>query len=206
MGSVAFARFAGWSAIVAGVGGLGYSAAFVTYLRNGSTGAAETASLLLLLGGLLTIVVMLGAYERVRETDASFASVALVFGVISGAGTAIHGAFDLANFINPPAASTTGLPNAVDPRGLMTFAFAGIALLIVAWVIIRTAALPRGLGWLGFAGTVLLAIVYFGRLIILNPKSPGVLIAAVLSGFLVNPVWFVWLGLSLRRRAGVGER
>ena len=88
----------------------------------------------------------------------------------------------------------------------MTFAFAGVALLIVAWVIIRTAALPRGLGWLGFAGTVLLAIVYFGRLIILNPKSPGVLIAAVLSGFLVNPAWFVCLGLSLRRRAGVGER
>ena len=35
-------------------------------------------------------------------------------------------------------------------------------------------------------------------LVILNPKSPGLLTAAVLVGFVVNPVWFVWLGLELR--------
>ncbi len=199
MGPAAFERFAGWSAIVAGVGGLGYSAAFVTYLRNGSTGAAETASLLLLLGGLLTIVVMLGAYERVRGTDASFASLALVFGVVSGAGTAIHGAFDLANFINPPATPAGDLPNAVDPRGLLTFGMSAIAILIVSWLAIRGGRLPTRLGQLGILGAALLVVVYLGRLIVLNPKSPGLLTAAVLSGFLLVPAWYVWLGVELKR-------
>jgi hypothetical protein len=34
-------------------------------------------------------------------------------------------------------------------------------------------------------------------LVILNPKSPGLLAAAVLVGFVVNPLFFVWLGLVL---------
>ena len=72
---------------------------------------------------------------------------------------------------------------------------------MVAWAITRTAALPRGLGLLGIAGGVLLAWVYLGRLVILNPKSPGVLVAALLSGFIVEPAWFVWLGVEMRRRA-----
>jgi hypothetical protein len=83
----------------------------------------------------------------------------------------------------------------------MTFGFIGIALFVVAWAITRTTVFPRALGLLGFAGALLLAMVYFGRLIILNPKSPGVLVAAVLSGFIVNPVWFVWLGTILRRES-----
>ena len=33
----------------------------------------------------------------------------------------------------------------------------------------------------------------------LNPKSPGLLTASVLVGFLLNPIWFVWLGLVLGR-------
>ena len=35
---------------------------------------------------------------------------------------------------------------------------------------------------------------------ILNPKSPGLLAAAVAVGFVVDPIWFVWLGLALRQR------
>jgi hypothetical protein len=34
-------------------------------------------------------------------------------------------------------------------------------------------------------------------LIILDPKNPIVLVDALLSGFIVNPVWYVWLGIVL---------
>ena len=47
----------------------------------------------------------------------------------------------------------------------------------------------------------LLVFVYIGRLVILDPKSPGLLAAAVFVGFVVNPAWFVWLGLTLWRPA-----
>jgi hypothetical protein len=42
-------------------------------------------------------------------------------------------------------------------------------------------------------------LVYLGRLIILNPASPFVLYPAALTGFLVNPAFYLWLGSALRR-------
>uniref|UniRef100_A0A7C1FJ47 Uncharacterized protein n=1 Tax=Caldilinea aerophila TaxID=133453 RepID=A0A7C1FJ47_9CHLR len=52
---------------------------------------------------------------------------------------------------------------------------------------------------LTFVLGALLIGVYLGRLIVLTPTSPLVLLPAALSGFLVNPLWYVLLGLALRR-------
>jgi hypothetical protein len=191
-------RLAGPVAIAVGVGGLAYSIAFVTYLEGGSTAAAKLSSFLLMAGGLAAVVVFTGLYERVRAVDPPIALLALVAGILAAAGAAVHGAYDLANFINPPAAAAGDLPNPVDPRGFMTFAMSAAAVALFSWLILRADRLPRRLGTLGFVGAALLIWVYLGRLIILNPKSPRVLVAAVLSGFVVNPVWFVWLGFALR--------
>ena len=38
-----FDRFAGYTAVAVGIGGLAYSIAFVTYLQSGSTAAASSA-------------------------------------------------------------------------------------------------------------------------------------------------------------------
>jgi hypothetical protein len=194
-----FEALAGLSGVAVGVGGLAYSIAFVTYLKAGSTAAAKLSSLLLMLGGVLALPVLVAIYERVRHTDAGIALVALVLGVLGSAGTAIHGAYDLANFIKPPGVHTGNLPNATDPRGVATFAFSGMAILLVSWLIVRGGTFPRRLGYLGYLAGALLIYVYLGRLIILNPKSPGVLPFAVLSGFLVNPAWVIWAGAVLWR-------
>ena len=196
---VSSSRTAGSVAIALGAGGFAYSTSFVLYLHSGSTGAAKLAALLLSGGGVLSLVVLVALYERLRATDPFVALLALVFGAAGAAGSAIHGAYDLANFLHPPGVANANLPNAVDPRGLMTFAFAGAALLLMAWLIMRGAGLPKALGSLGIAGGVLLILIYVGRLTILNPKNPALLTIAVVSGFVVNPAWFVWLGLSLRR-------
>jgi hypothetical protein len=45
----------------------------------------------------------------------------------------------------------------------------------------------------------LLLWVYIGRLVILDPKSAGVLPFAVVLGFAVNPALYAWLGLTLLR-------
>src|SRR5205807_7824564 len=111
----------------------------------------------------------------------------------------IASAFALDSFLHPPGVANANLATAVVLRALMTFAFAGAALLLMAWLIMRGAGLPKALGSLGIAGGVLLILIYVGRLTILNPKNPALLTIAVVSGFVVNPVWFVWLGLSLRR-------
>jgi hypothetical protein len=36
-------------------------------------------------------------------------------------------------------------------------------------------------------------------LIIFNPANPLLLIPVLVTGFGVNPVWHIWLGLTLRR-------
>jgi hypothetical protein len=38
-------------------------------------------------------------------------------------------------------------------------------------------------------------------LTVLSPANPLLLIPVLLAGFAINPVWLVWLGAALRRRA-----
>ena len=190
--SASFERFAGACAILAGASGFLYAVAFVVlqdFLLSG---------LFLMLGGLLTSVALLAVYERLRETDASFALLALVLGLAGSLGSAVHGGYDLANAVNPPS-SLPDLPNPVDPRGLLTFGVAGIALFVVAWLIGRGEGFPKGLGYLGYASAVLLLALYLGRLIVFDPTNPLVLVPALLNGFLINPIFYFWLGLALLR-------
>jgi hypothetical protein len=194
-----FEQFAAYCALAAAVAGFGYSTAFCIYLNDSSRGSAYASSLLLLTGALLSTAVFTGLYGRLRETDASFALWAFVLALAGALGAALHGAYDLANLANPPEADTTGLPSASDPRGFGTFALSGLALAVTGWLILRGGRLPRALGYMAFLAAALLVYVYVGRLTILDPKSPAILPFAVISGFLVNPLWYAWLGVSLLR-------
>src|SRR5437588_3645791 len=202
--SSTFRRAGGLAAVAAGLGGVAYSAAFTVFLKGHSVTAGKVSTVLLFGGGIVAIVAWLGIGDALRSGDPGFGLMATVFGVLSGAGMAIHGAYDLANFVKPPGelGAAANLPNAVDPRGLMTFGVAGLAILIAAWVAGHRGALRIELTPLGTLAGVLLEIVYFGRLIILDPNKPFLLAAAVISGFLVTPAWFVWTGLELIRRPG----
>ena len=190
--SASFERFAGVCAVLAGVSGFLYAVAFVILQDELLSG------LFLMLVGLLTSVALLAVYERLRETDASFALLALVLGVAGSLGSAMHGGYDLANAINPPS-SMPDLPNPVDPRGLLTFGVAGAALFVVSWLIRGGRWFPGGLGYLGYLSAILLLALYLGRLIVLDPTSPMILVPALLNGFLINPIFYLWLGLALLR-------
>ena len=187
-----FERLAGICAILTGVAGFLYAVSFVL-LQN-----ALLSGLFLMSGGLLTTAVLVAIYERLRRTEATFALWALLLGMAGALGSAAHGGYDLANAINPPP-SIPDLPNPVDPRGLLTFGVAGIALLVIAWLIGHGGEFPRGLGYLAYASAALLLALYLGRLILLDPTNPMILVPALLNGFLINPAFYLWLGLSLLR-------
>lgn len=186
-----FERLAGWCAILTGASGFLYAVSFVV-LQN-----PLLSGLFLMLGGLLGTAVLTAVYDRLKETDAAFALLTLLFGVAGALGAAVHGGYNLANAINPPPSLPTDLPNPVDPRGLLTFGAASIALFVIAWLIGRGVRFPRGLGYLAYLSAVLLLALYLGRLIILDPTSPLILVPALLNGFLINPALYVWLGLAL---------
>jgi len=191
--STAYERFAGVCGIGAGLAGFLYAVAFIL-LRNDLLSA-----LFLLLTGFIATAALVAVYHRLRSTDADFALWALLLGIVGALGATIHGGYDLANAINPPAGAPLDLPSQIDPRGLLTFGVAAIALFVVAWLIGKGRQLPIGLSYLGYLSALLLIILYLARLVILDPANPIILAPALLNGFLVNPAWYIWLGIILWR-------
>lgn len=189
-----FARLAGWSAILAGIDALTYAVAFVVLKADG------LAALALLAGGLLTLIAVLGLRDRLRDSAPRLADLGAALAVVGALGASIHGAYDLANVLNPPSTSVD-LPNAVDPRGFLTFGVSGLGVFILAWAALITGQLPRQLALLGIALGILLIAVYLGRLIVLDATSPLILGPAAITGFLASPIFYVWLGRELLRPA-----
>ncbi|MCC6802630.1 MAG: hypothetical protein IT319_07080 [Anaerolineae bacterium] len=198
----AFQKFAGVLAILAGISGFCYSLSFIVIARNSPELGASLSAFFLTLGGLLTGGVLVGLYKRLEPGDSGFALWALVLGIGAALGASAHGGYDLANAFNPPAANVPALadlPNQVDPRGLMTFGVAGMSTIIFSLVIVRGGMLPKTLGYLGYLLGILLIVVYLGRLIILDATNAAIVIPALLTGFVINPLWYIWLGLQLRQ-------
>jgi hypothetical protein len=191
--------------MVAGIGGIVYSVAFLGGVVAGwaPTLGIVVASIALMLGALLSVAVLLAVYHRLSGDDAAVGLLGLMLVAVGAAGALAHGGYDLANAIHPPVSDVLGqaqLPNPVDPRGLLTFGVSGLGLLLLALLARRTAALPRGLATLGVVVGVLLLVVYLGRLIILTPTNPVVAAAAGLTGLILSPAFYLWLGMELRRR------
>ena len=187
------------SAWLAGVAGLAYSIFFVWNVEAGSDLVAGLAAGFLLVGGILGASALLGLYERLRAMAGGYAMWALVFGLAASVSATLHGGYDLANAIHPDSAAAA-LPSQIDPRGLGTFGLAGISLLAFSFLMLRDKGFARGLGYLGYLSGLLLVIIYLGRLIILTATNPLVLGPAAIEGFIVNPIWYIWLGFALRKR------
>jgi hypothetical protein len=186
-------RFASLCAMLAGIVGFLYSISFVV-LKNDLL-----IALFLMLGGLFATVALSALYSRVRAAEATLAPWAWVLGIAGALGAAIHGGYDLANAINPPAVNFTlaNLPSSIDPRGLLTFGVAGLGFFGFAWLMGRSNQFPRAMTYLTYLLAILLVVLYLGRLIILDAKSPLIVVVGVLSGFIVNPLWYLWLGAVL---------
>jgi hypothetical protein len=187
------------SAWLAAIAGFLYSVFFILSTRNVSF-AGGAAAFFLLVGGILGASALLGLYERLVGAGGGYARWALLFGLVGAIAALLHGGFDLANAINPPG-QPNNFPSQVDPRGLGTFGLAGMSLLAFAFLMLRDPTFPKGLAYLGFLSGALLILTYLGRLIVLSPSSPLVLGPAAIEGFIVNPVWYAWLGFALRRAA-----
>ena len=188
---LAFDRLAGWLSLLAGVAGLGYAVAFVVLKDAGLSG------LFLLLAPLLATTGLVAVYERVRTASSGLALLGLVLGAVGSIGASVHGAYDLANVLHPPAGGVPeGLPNAIDPRGYLTFGLTGVALVLLAWLADRAGGMP---GWVQPVGMVLgvvLVITWLARLIVLDATSLLVLGPALVAGIL-SPLFFLGLGAWL---------
>jgi hypothetical protein len=196
--TLSFDAFAGAVAISVGVIGLLYSAAFVVNAVEPSGAARGLTALFLMLGGLGATVVLVALYYRLRSVSSPHALLGLFLGFAAALGSAVHGGYDLANVIEKPQTTLRGLPNGIDPRGLLTFGLSAMAVFVFAWLIVRGGVFPQRLGRLGYALAVLLLILYLGRLIIVDADNPLIVVTALVTGVVVNPAWYIWIGRLLR--------
>ena len=200
--SNSFQRFGGLCAFLAGIFGFLYSVAFIVVARSNVQLGGLLASLFLLLGGLSASAALTALFQRVQTTDEGLATWGRALAMAGAVGSIIHGGYDLANAIHVPESdplNLANLPNAVDPRGLLTFGVAGVGLIIAAGLMVRSKNLPTNLGYLGYILGIVLVVIYLARLIILDATNPVVVITVVITGFILNPIWNIWLGISLRR-------
>lgn len=195
MRSPLFQKFAGTLAIAAGVGGIAYAIAFLVFLYDGSRGSKGAISLLLLLGGLATSAVLVALYDFVRDVDPLFALWGLIIGLAGAIGSVLHGGLDLAETIReiPPRDVSP-----VDARGLATFGLTSLGIITLSWLMMRDRRFPSALGRLGISAAAGLVLVYVGRISLYNPKRPVLLALLVISGFVLTPAWYIWVGLRLR--------
>lgn len=182
-----FEQYSAFSALGAGVVGFLYAVSFVI-LKD-----AALSALFLMLSGLLALPVVVALYARLKEVDEHFALIALILGVAGAFGYLVHGGYDLANVINPPKLVNIDLPSQVDPRGLLAFGVTGLAILKFSWLAQKNKAFPGGFTTLGLLSGLLLVVIYLARLIVLSPASPTLLYPVLLEGFIVNPIWYLWL-------------
>lgn len=196
--TAAFERCAAFGAYVTGISSVLYAVAFLILKQNG------LASFLLGLGGFTGIFSIAALYNRVREADSGFALLALLLGAAAGLGTALHGIYNLALVITPPAGGIldlSTLPLQIDPRGFLAFGVAGISALLFAGLIARTNGLPRGLSTLGYVLALSLIALFLGALLTGNDaKSLAVLIPGALASLIATPAWYLWIGSILLRR------
>jgi hypothetical protein len=189
--SLSFTKFGGLLGILAGVAGLLYLVFFVA-LKNP---AALPAALSLLLVGIFASATLVALYQLLREVDEGFALWGLLLGIGGAGGAAVHSAFDIASNLHPPT-TPFDYASPIDPRGFLTFAIAGLAALVLSWLIVRGTTLPRALGYLGIVSGLLLILLYIAYMVILDATNPLVVVLILLSG-VIQPVWYLWLGWSL---------
>jgi hypothetical protein len=196
-----FQRFAGYCAMATGIGGFLYSVAFVLLSRAKADLGLGLSWVILLAGAGLAMPVLLALYEHLRQVEPPLALLALLFSALGFSGAIMHAGYEIANIIHLGKSPASDVASQVDPRGLLTFGLTGVGLLLFSWLMGRSPRYSAGLSRLGILTGALMIIVYLARLTVYSPTNPLVLIGAGLTGFIVSPLFFLWLGRSLLRRA-----
>ncbi len=195
-----FSQKAGLDGILAGVSAFLYAYSFLILSRTDAKTGALLAGLFLMLTGLFAMKPFIALYRRFKDLDSGYAIYAQWMSLIGALGMVMHGGYDLANAINPPMTNLpalASLPSQVDPRGLLTFGMLGVGIFTYSLLMKWSKKFPDGLVYVAMLTSFFLVVLYLGRLVVLNPGSPLIAYPALLNGFLIGPVFYLWLGWYL---------
>jgi hypothetical protein len=199
-----FEKWAAIDSILVGVSSFLYAYSFIVLSQSDPELGGLLSAVFLMLTGLFSGKVIVELYNKLKGLDEKWAFWAMVFALAGAFGAAIHGGYDLANATNPPfenLPSLANLPSQIDPRGLLTFGLAGIGLGTFSWMMTKSREFPKNLGLIGAISATLMLVLYFGRLIVLSPADPIIVYPALANGFVLGPLFYIWLGIGLLKKA-----
>jgi hypothetical protein len=198
-----FVRFGGLAGVLLAVTSWTAVAAYYLVAKGGADiVGVQIFQFLYALVALWAIFGITAVYWVVRAQGEAWSFFATLVGVIAAFGTMTSSLFQIAYSralillptdaaAHPPALAST------DPLNLSTFALTGLWFLI-ANVLLFRAGFPRLLILLG---AVAVADLFIGFLASLGERAAVVSYAAIIAGALGGPLYWLWLGILLRRRA-----
>ncbi len=145
-------------------------------------------------------------YYRVRAAGEAWAFFATLVGAVAAVGTIANALFQVANYQFLAAGNTDAFATAIgvftaqpptNPFGIMTFGLTGFWFLITSVLMLKT-SLPKLLAYLGF---VAVADLFFGFVVSLLGQNALTTYAGVIAGAVGGPIFWLWLGILLWRKA-----
>jgi hypothetical protein len=168
--------------------------AYVTLARGGTD--AVGVQVFQLLSALVAVWALFGivaVHQVARANGEAWSFFATLVGALASA-DAIVGALYTVSYIRVRSALPDVSP--ADPLHVMTFGLTGLWFLVANVLLWRT--LPRPLVLLGFAAVALLFAGFVGAL----AANDGLgTVAALGAGAVGGPLYWLWLGVRLRRLA-----
>lgn len=144
---------------------------------------------------------VVAVYWIIRPQGEAWSFFATLVGVVASVGTMTASLYQISAIRAALLANATSMPSSAspsDPLNVMTFGLTGLWFLIANLFLWRMTTMPRLLVLLGFVAVADLFAGFFGSL---SGLDGLVTLAGVVAGAVGGPLYWLWLGLRLRRMA-----
>jgi magnesium-transporting ATPase (P-type) len=199
-----FVRFGGLAGILLA---LTSWAAVFAYYNAANAGQdlvqLESVQLLHALVGFWAMFAVVAVHWVARRQGEAWSLFTALVGVMAAVLIVISSLYPIAftrNLLRQPIDVAQPLPTSVtatDPLSVVTFGITGLWFLLANLLLWR-APVSRRLALLGFAAAIDLVA---GFLAVLSAQGSLATSAAVIAGAFVGPIYWLWLGITLRRIA-----
>ena len=204
MSDRSFVRFGGLAGILLA---LTSWAAVVAYYGAASAGQdlvqLESVQLLYALVGFWAMFAVVAVHWIARRQGEAWSLFTALVGLVAAVLTMISSLYPIAftrNVLRQPIDVAQPLPTSVtatDPLNIVTFGLTGLWFLLANLLLWR-APVSRRLAALGFAAAIDLVAAF---LAVLSAQGSLAASAALIAGAVVGPIYWLWLGITLRRIA-----
>lgn len=201
MGDRSFVRFGGLAGVLLAITSWAAVIEYFTVAQQGQDLVGlETFRLLYALIALWALFGIVAVHWTVRAQGEAWSFFGTLVGMIASAGTISSSLYSVAATRSALLANATSVnvTSPTDPLNVMTFALTGLWFLVANLLLWRTPRIPRLLVLLGFVAVADLFVGFLGSL---AANDFITTYAAIIAGAVGGPLYWLWLGLNLRRIA-----